>query len=105
MFLIILKLKKICKLPVKKLLYLLRYVPDWYKTQLMCDKAILENGKLLNSVSDCYKDQEMCNYPDALEFVPDHVMTEKKMCSCIFYFPDQYKTHEMCKKIISGDPF
>ena len=35
-----------CKYAVKKLPYLLRYVPDWYKTQQMCDKAILENGRL-----------------------------------------------------------
>ena len=46
---------------VEKLSYLLRYVPDQYKTQQMCDKAILENGGRLNSVPDCYKIQEMCN--------------------------------------------
>ena len=33
-----------CKHAVKKLPYLLRYVPDWYKIQQMCDKAILKNG-------------------------------------------------------------
>ena len=32
---------------VKKFSYLLRYVPDQYKTQQMCDKAVLENGKTL----------------------------------------------------------
>ena len=31
----------------KKLPYLLRYVPDRYKTQQMCEKAILENGGTL----------------------------------------------------------
>ena len=36
-----------CKHTVKKLLYLLRYVPDHHKTQQMCDKAILENGVTL----------------------------------------------------------
>ena len=41
-----------CKHAVKKLLYLLRYVPDQYKTQQMCDKAILENGGTLESVPD-----------------------------------------------------
>ena len=35
-----LKTKKICKDAVKKLPYLLRYVPDQYKTQEMCDKAV-----------------------------------------------------------------
>ena len=37
----------------------------------MCDKAILENGGMLESVLDWYKTQEMCdkaddNYIDAL---------------------------------------
>ena len=39
-----LKTKRMCVHPVKKLPYLLlRYVPNQYKTQQMCDKAILEN--------------------------------------------------------------
>ena len=50
-----------CKHSVKKFLYLLRYVPDEYKTQQMCDKAILENVGPLKSVPDCYKNQEICN--------------------------------------------
>ena len=49
-----------CKHIVKKLPYLLRYVPDQYKTQQVCDKAILENGGTLKSVPDCYKKCEMC---------------------------------------------
>ena len=41
----------------------------------MCDKVIFENGGTLKSVPDCYKNQEMCNkavdnYRHALEFVP-----------------------------------
>ena len=61
---------------VKKLPYLLRYVPDQYKTEQMCDKAILENAGTLKYVLDCYKIQEICNkafenYPHALEFVPE----------------------------------
>ena len=35
--------------------YLLRYVPDWYKTQQMCQKAIWENGGTSEPVSKCYK--------------------------------------------------
>ena len=50
-----------CKHAVKKLPYLSRYVPDWYKTQQLCDKALLENGGTLKSGLDCYKNQEMCN--------------------------------------------
>ena len=49
-----------CKHAVKKLPYLLRYVPYQYKTQ-MCDKDILENGERLKSVPDCYKNQKTCN--------------------------------------------
>ena len=44
-----------CKYAVNKLPYLLRYVPDQCKTQQMCDKAILENGRKLKSVRHCYK--------------------------------------------------
>ena len=36
-----LKTKRMCKYVVKKLPYLLRFVSDQYKTQLMSDKAIL----------------------------------------------------------------
>ena len=50
-----LKTKKMCKDAVKNLTYLLRSASDWYETQQMFDKAILENGGTLNSVPDCYK--------------------------------------------------
>ena len=58
-----LKTTNMCKHAVKKLLYLLRYVPDQCKCvpdQQMCNKAISENGGTLKSVPDCYKNQEMC---------------------------------------------
>ena len=40
----------------------------------MCDKATLENGGTLKSVPECYKNQEVCNkavdnYPHALESI------------------------------------
>ena len=61
---------------VKKLRYLLRYVPYQHKTQQMCNKTILENGGTLKSVRDCCKNEKICNkgvdnYPHALEFVPE----------------------------------
>ena len=42
----------------------------------MCNKAILENGWMLDSVPDWYKTQNMCDkdvdhYAHVLEFVPD----------------------------------
>ena len=42
---------------VKKLSFVIRYVTDWYKTEQMCDKTIIENGGALKSVPDCYKNQ------------------------------------------------
>ena len=41
-----LKNKKMCKNAVKKLLLVIRYISDWYKTQEMCE-VILENGTAL----------------------------------------------------------
>ena len=46
----------------------------------MCDKAVLENGRTLESVPDCYKNQQVCdkaadNYPQSLKFTPDCYMT------------------------------
>ena len=45
---------------VKKLHYLLRYLPDQYKTQQTCGKAFLENGGIVKSLTDWYKNQEIC---------------------------------------------
>ena len=71
---IILELKKY--LSIQLIPYLLRYVPDKYRSQQMCDKAIMENGGALKSVSDCCKNQEICirtfdNSHHALEFVTE----------------------------------
>ena len=44
-----------CRHAVKKLPYLLKYIPDTYETQQMCDKAILENAGTLKYVTDSTK--------------------------------------------------
>ena len=44
-----------CKHAVKKLMVVIRYFPNRYKIQQMCNKAILENGGMLKSVLDRYK--------------------------------------------------
>ena len=49
-----LKTKKMCNHSVKKLTF-------QYKTQQICDKAILENGGTLKYVPNCCKNQEMLN--------------------------------------------
>ena len=52
---------------------MIRYVPDQYKTQELCDEAILGNGGTLESVTDCYKNKKIYNKavdndPHTLEF-------------------------------------
>ena len=64
---------------LKNYLFVIRYIPDRYKTQQMCDKAILENGGMLKSVHDCYKNQKMFdktvdNYPHTVKFFPDKTL-------------------------------
>ena len=77
--------EKMCKYKVKKFHFLIRYVlADQYKTQQMCNKAILGKGQILKSVYNCYTNQETCNkavdnYPHGLEFVPECNKTQK-MC-------------------------
>ena len=78
----------------------------------MCDK---ENAATIKSVPDCYKNQEMCNkavvnYPHALEFVPEchktQEMCNKSINRCLFIFYSisyRYKTYEMCGRIVSED--
>ena len=63
-----------CKNSVKKLAFIVRYVLDWNNTQEMCNIVILEYDRTF--IPDCYKDQKVCNkavdnYPHTLEFVPD----------------------------------
>ena len=43
-----------CKQAVKKLLFVIRYAPDLYKIQQMCDKTISENGEKLEFVRKCH---------------------------------------------------
>ena len=66
-----LKNNKFVNIQLKSLSLVIRNVPDQYKTQQMCDKAILENGGTLESAPDCYKNQQMFdkavdNYSHAL---------------------------------------
>ena len=73
-----------CNHAVKKLPFVIRHVPNQYKTQKMCDKAILQNGGTLRSVLDSYKNQQMCDksvdsYPHALEFVPECYKNKKRV--------------------------
>ena len=55
------KTKKMCKNAVKKLPFVTKQILAQYKTQEMCDKVILENGRTLMVVLNCCKNERMCN--------------------------------------------
>ena len=102
---------------VKKLPFVIRYLPDRFKTQEMCDEAILENGVTLKSVLYCYKNQKMCNktvdnYAHASGHVPDcykiQQICNKAVYTCPFNFnsvTDRCKIQKMCDKTVSKDLF
>ena len=63
---------------------MLRYVPDYFKTQEICVDAITHDECMLKYVPDHLKTQEMCNYvfnkhPRLLEHVPDYFVTEEML--------------------------
>ena len=60
----------------------MRYVPDYFRTQEMCERAVEKGSWSLVHVSDQYKTQEMCNkavkkYPWLLEYVPNNFKKPK----------------------------
>ena len=69
-----------CENVVKKLLFVIKYVPDCFKTK----QSYYKNPGMLLFIADCYKDQKMCdgavnNDFHVLEFVPEYCQTQK-MC-------------------------
>ena len=46
-----------CNYAVKKSTFVIRYIPNQYKTKKMCNQAILKNGGALESVLDQCKTQ------------------------------------------------
>ena len=54
--------QKICEKIVEKAPWMLEYVPEQFKTQEMCDKALEETPYyMLGHVPDQFKTQEMCD--------------------------------------------
>ena len=71
------------KQEVKELPFVIRYVLDQYKTQEMYDKAILENGGILELFLTATKIKKMCNKAvnnHALKFVPEKAVSEDLLC-------------------------
>ena len=63
-------------------------IPDFFKTQGMCIKAVQGDPLSLEYVPDCFKTQEMPNkavrkYPSSLMYFPDWFVTQQqqvKLC-------------------------
>ena len=88
----------------------LEFIPDQYKTQMMCERAVEDEQETLEFVPDQYNIQMMCEtafekYTRAIEFVRDQYKT-KGICNeaveaypCTLKFvPDKYKTQMICEK-------
>ena len=76
----------------------------------MCDKVILENGRMLMFISDCYKDKKLRD--NALgsfsECFKTQKLCNKALSTCPYakqFVPDQFKTHEMSDKAADNCPF
>ena len=96
--------------------YQLRLVPDYLKTQEMCNEAVRREPYALGYVPDCFKAHEICNEavrrePCLLENVTGHLKTPE-MCNkaareklyVLKYIPDHLKTQEMCNKAVREKP-
>ena len=79
----------------------------------MCEKVIIENGGILEFIPDCYKNQNMC---DKAVILPQYnlllnAISIKKTCdkaidTCPFVVDsvhDQYVTQEMHDKVVSKE--
>ena len=53
-----LKTKIMLKNAVKTLPFVIKCVPDPYKTKEICDKIIIENGGMLEFIRDSYRHQK-----------------------------------------------
>ena len=70
----------------------LKYIPDHFVTQEMCNEAVQSEPWALRFVPDQYKTQEMCN---------EAVQSELLMLE---FVPDQYKAQEMCNEAVQSEP-
>ena len=75
----------------------------------MCSKAVLETGRLLESVPVCYKNCQICdktydNYPHALKLKKKKKMCNKAVDTYLFTIPfvsECYKTKGISDKAVS----
>ena len=89
---------------------------DSFKGSLL-GKRGWQNGAMLKFVPDCYKNQRMCNkavnnYAHALQFVPNWLRRKKCVIKLLIQvllqcklIPDWCKTQPMCGKVAFKEPF
>ena len=70
------KIQKICDKTVHTCPFVFEFVPDQYKIQDMCVKVVSKKPFMLRNCLDRYKTREMCDEAvnaclSALKFVPD----------------------------------
>ena len=73
-----------CKEAVRREAYTLRYVPDYLKTQEMCEDVIHVRPEEFFLIPDCFKTQEMCERaveddPSSLQYFPDWFGTQEQI--------------------------
>ena len=80
-----------CKYAVQKLSFVIRYVPYRYKTQQMCDKAMLI---ILQH-----------NFFQNVARLKKCVIKLSTYYFAFYFIPDFYKIQEMCGTVVSDNPF
>ena len=93
--------------------YILQHVPNHFKTQSICERAVENVSCMLSHALDYFKTPEMCNKaveadPCAFQYVPEDLIT-RKMCNkavgdCSWqleHVPNQHNTREMCNREVS----
>ena len=97
------------------------FIPDCFKTQDMCDKAVDEFPWCFRSVPDKFKTQKMCEkafdeYPEldvreSLDFIPDKFKTQEICAKAVDKYPQNFKyvpyhhiSPEMCDKAVDKNP-
>ena len=88
--------------------YKLKFVPDQFKTQEMCEKAVRRHSGREEFKTPCGL---LLPMPSILFFIPDHLKTQE-MCEKaveknpweLDYVPDHFKTQEMCNEVMRMRP-
>ena len=95
----------------------LAYVPNHFKTEEMCNPAVVLSPYTLKYILDQYRTQEICVIvvcinPALFFLIPDHFKTEEMSIKGVevdpwqlHYVSDHFKTQEMCDNVVQEDLF